>query len=611
MRRRASACVLALGVALLMLCGASGSVWGAFTSQTVSAGNSIVGAADWVGPQVTMLDPGTPLHGASVSLNATATDVGGMSSVTIQRSAAGAGAWTAVCTDSSSPYNCALDTTTLADGSYDLRAVARDVVGNATTSKTVAARIVDNNGPSVTLTAPASDVRGVIALNATATDAGTGVASVRIDRSPADANTWSTVCTDAVSPYGCSLDTRTLADDLYDFRAVALDVAGNSTTSDVQQDVQVDNAVPIGVAVTAPASPLRGAVTLTATADDLDSGVASVTLQRSRAGLGTFTDVCTTSTDPFSCTFVTTTGATPDGSYDLRAIAVDAAGNSTTSAIVTRQVDNSVPSVSVVDPGAFLSATVTVQANAFAGSGVTQVAIQRSPATKGTYTTICTDTSSPYSCAWDTTTVTDGLYDLRAVMTYAGGTTVTSAVVTDRVDNAPVKGYDVQAENRTGGRAGRVETGDVLVLTWSRQMNIATLLSGWSGSGSTSMTVRLADGAVSGVGTGSSADALQLLTAAGAVSGLGNVNLKSNTVKSKKTTTFAATATQSTATIGGIDRTVVRITLGTATSGSGNVRTSSATPIMLWTPSALARDTLGNVLSAAPISELGVADRDF
>ena len=64
-------------------------------------------------------------------------------------------------------------------------------------------------------------------------------------------------------------------------------------------------------------------------------------------------------------------------------------------------------------------------------------------------------------------------------------------------------------------------------------------------------------------------------------------------------------------TIAGTDRTVVRITLGDVTSGGGSVRTSSATPIMIWTPSALARDTLGNFSSAAPTSELGAADRDF
>ena len=92
--------------------------------------------------------------------------------MTIERSPAGAGSWTAVCTDSSAPYNCSLDTTTLADGTYELRAVARDVAGNTSTSTVVAARIVDNHAPSVTLAPPPSDVRGTITLTATAADSG-------------------------------------------------------------------------------------------------------------------------------------------------------------------------------------------------------------------------------------------------------------------------------------------------------------------------------------------------------------------------------------------------------------------------------------------------------
>jgi hypothetical protein len=610
MRRRASAVAAAIAVALLIL-SASGSVWASFKATTVNAGSSIVAAADWVAPQVTMLDPGSPLHGTA-SLSATATDPGGtMSTVTIQRSATGAGVWTDVCTDSSSPYNCPLDTTTVADGRYDLRAVARDTAGNTATSATVAARVVDNNGPVVALDPVAADVRGTLALTATATDQGTGVASVRVERSLADVNVWSTVCTDTSSPYACSLDTKTLADDLYDFRAVAVDVAGNSTAS-ASQTVQVDNTAPTGVAVTVPPSPLRGAVTLTATADDPDAGVATVTLQRSRSGLATFTDICTTSSDPYTCALVTTAGATPDGTYDLRAIAVDGAGNTTTSTIVTRQIDNSQPSVSVVDPGAFLKATVAVQANAFAGSGVTQVAIQRAPAGTSTFTAICADSTSPYSCTWDTTAVADGLYDLRAVMTYASGSTLTSAVISDRrVDNSPVSGYDVQAENRTGGSAGRLEAGDVLVLTWSRRMNTATLLAGWDGSGTASLTVKLLDGATNGIGTGGGADALQLLGPTGSVTGLGSVNLKANFIKAKKTSGFAATATQSSVTIGGVDRTVMRITLGAVTSGAGNIRTSSAAQSMVWTPSATARDAFGSVCSAAPLTEPGALDRDF
>ena len=156
-------------------------------------------------------------------------------------------------------------------------------------------------------------------------------------------------------------------------------------------------------------------------------------------------------------------------------------------------------------------------------AGSRSVAIQRAAANSSTFTTICTDASSPYGCDWATTGVADGLYDLRAVMTYASGQTLTSALVEDRrVDNSAVTGYDVQAENRSGGTAGRLETGDALVLTWSRTMNVATLLAGWSGSGPANMVVRLVDGDVSGIGTGGGADGLQLLDAAGNATGLGS-----------------------------------------------------------------------------------------
>ena len=451
-------------------------------------------------------------------------------------------------------------------------------------------------------------MRSTIAITATASDEGTGVAWVRFERSLAGDDQWTEICTDSAPPYGCTVITGSLADDVYDFRAVAQDRSGSVAVS-ASQTVQVDNAAPTAVAVTAPASPLRGAVTLSATADDDDSGIATVTLQQ-RSGTGAFTDICTTYFTPYGCLLVTTAGATPDGTYELRAVAVDAAGNTTISATVTRQIDNSQPSVSVVDPGAFLHGTVVLQAHAFAGSGVTQVAIQRAPAGGSTFTTICTSAVSPYSCSWATTGVADGLYDLRAVMTYAGGT-LTSAVVADRrVDNSPVAGYDVQTENRTGGTVGRIETGDVVVLTWTRQMNIATLLAGWSGAGTANLTVKLADGASSGIGTGGGADAMQLLSAAESATGLGAINLKGNYIKAKKTATFAATATQSTVSIAGVDRTVVRITLGAATSAK-NLRRSGATPSMVWAPSATARDVLSIVCSAAPLTEPGTADRDF
>ena len=80
------------------------------------------------------------------------------------------------------PPTCAWDTTAVADGTYDLRVVAVDAAGNTRTSATRSARILDNSGPAVAVTAPGM-FRGTVTVNATASDP-RGVASVAIQRSP-------------------------------------------------------------------------------------------------------------------------------------------------------------------------------------------------------------------------------------------------------------------------------------------------------------------------------------------------------------------------------------------------------------------------------------------
>ena len=61
-----------------------------------------------------------------------------------------------------------------------------------------------------------------------------------------------------------------------------------------------------------------------------------------------------------------------DGLRDVRAIATDTAGYTRTSATVaSRRVDNTVPTVSLADPGAYLTGTKTLTATASdAGSGL-------------------------------------------------------------------------------------------------------------------------------------------------------------------------------------------------------------------------------------------------
>ena len=445
-------------------------------------------------PTVSMTDPGTPLSG-TIALGATASDTGsGVANVKIQRSPAGGGSWTDICTDGTSPYSCSFDTTTVGDALYDFRAIATDNAA-LTNNSTVTNRRIDNVVPTVSLTDPGANIRGTISLDATASDGG-GILNVKIQRSPAGAGSWTDICTDATSPYSCSTDTSTWGGDaLYDLRAIATDNASRTATSTVTNR-RVDNTVPT-VTMTDPGSPLHATITLNATASDTGSGVSSVTIQRSPAGAGTWSDVCTDTTSPYSCTGVDTTTWGGDGLYDLRAVTIDVAGNPATSATVTnRRIDNTAPTSSLTDPGSPLRLTVTLNATSTdtGGSGVLNVVIQRAPTGTGTWTTICTDTTSPYSCSWDTTGVSAGGYDLRAVATdNAGNVTNSSTVVNRVVDNTAPTATNIQT-GVTGTTAGLPQTGDTLVFSFSEQIAPGTIVGGWNGTGTQTVTVTMDTG---------------------------------------------------------------------------------------------------------------------
>ena len=152
--------------------------------------------------------------------------------------------------------------------------------------------------------------------------------------SPAGASTWTSLCVDNVAPYTCDFNTLAVADGLRDIRAVALDTAGYSRES-VVSGRRIDNTAP-ATALTDPGSPLTGTKTFSATASDGGSGLASVELQY-RLGSGSWTTICAST----SCSFATASLA--DGSYDLRSLATDAAGNTATSVVSNRRIDNPRP----------------------------------------------------------------------------------------------------------------------------------------------------------------------------------------------------------------------------------------------------------------------------
>ena len=374
----------------------------------------------------------------SITVSSDSADGGsGVSSVAFQRSPAGAGTWQTIGTDITGPYSVGFDTTGVGDGGYDLRAVTSDVAGNSFTSPTRTIT-VDNTNPTGSLVSPGANLRASVTLSANASDATSGVASVVFQRSAAGANSWTTIASDSTSPYSVSWDTTAVTDGLYDLQVVVTDASGNSITSAVVTNRRVDNTVP-AVSLTNPGATVRGTISLQSTSSDSGSGIASITYQRAAAGGSTWTTIGSSSSNPYSLSLDTT--SITDGLYDLRAVAADAAGNQTTSSTVASvRIDNTAPSATMTDPGN-MSGTVALQGTSTdSGSGVSSVVFQYSPTTQNIWTTVGTDTTSPYTVNWDTTAVNDGRYDLRIVSTDVAGNSTTSALVTNRkvANNPPI-----------------------------------------------------------------------------------------------------------------------------------------------------------------------------
>ncbi|HEY7117532.1 MAG TPA: Ig-like domain-containing protein, partial [Tepidisphaeraceae bacterium] len=221
---------------------------------------------------------------------------------------------------------------TVAPGTYYYLVTATDAAGNQSAASNEASGVsaADQTPPSVAITAPAdgSTISGTVSVSASASD-NVGVVGVQfqLDGSNLGAE-------DASAPYTISWNTTGLSGP-HSLTAIARDAVGNSATSLVTT-VTVDNAdhTPPTVSLTAPAnnSTAKGAVNVAASASD-NVGVIGVQFQINGADLGS-EDL----TSPYQVSWDTT--AYPNDTYTLTAVARDAAGNKTTSAVRSVIVNN-------------------------------------------------------------------------------------------------------------------------------------------------------------------------------------------------------------------------------------------------------------------------------
>jgi hypothetical protein len=290
----------------------------------------------------------------------------------------------------------ALDTTTLADGNYDVEAVASDGAGATGTAEltdqTVANQAAAANGSNTTgnyiqMDDPGTPVSGTVSLNAEPDPAETPPDTVTFWMCKIKANTscdasgdlqsshdWTNVGT--ASPeqdssgnfvlgafgtiYNTSLDTKTLADGTYDLTVTGEDrnsnPPGDTFTGGEVSGIVIDNTAPT-VSLRNPGGSLAGNVQLTADAADSGSGLASVKFEMAPAGSGQWTTAGAVTSAPYS--FDVDTRQFVNGSYDLRAEATDLAGNTTTSNVVS-------------------GVTISNQSLQFSGLNVTDIAIPAS-----------------------------------------------------------------------------------------------------------------------------------------------------------------------------------------------------------------------------------------
>jgi isoaspartyl peptidase/L-asparaginase-like protein (Ntn-hydrolase superfamily) len=325
----------------------------------------------------------------------------------------------------SPPYALQWDSTSVANGTHVVGAVARDAAGNVQTATTIGVTVInDTVRPSIALTDPIGGavVNGLVMLAVTASD-NVGVAGVQFTLDGVGL-----AAEDVTAPYSVTLNSATLPNGTHTVGATARDMAGNiQAAAPISITVNNDLTAPT-VAVLNPATGamVAGSLTITASASD-DVGVVGVQFTVDGANLGP-----EHLTAPYTMTW--NSASLGNGTHAIGAVARDAAGNVQAATAISVTVDNDLtaPTVAVLNPdaGATIAGSLALTANASDNVGVVGVQFTVDGVNLG-----AEDLAAPYSVTWNSASLGNGPHTIAAIARDAAGNAQTAAAISVTVDN--------------------------------------------------------------------------------------------------------------------------------------------------------------------------------
>ena len=418
--------------------------------------------ADTTAPTVSITAPTGTVSG-TVTITANATDNAGVAGVQFQVDNNPLGA-----EDTTAPYSATLNTTTIANGTHTLTALARDINGNTALSAPV----------TITVNNAAVSPPAFVQVNAAVPQTNQSSVTVRYNNAQTAGDTnilaigWNNATSNITSVTDSAGNTYQLAvptargagvsQAIYYAKNIKAAPAGTNTvtvtfnTATPYVDIRateysgLDPNTPFDVGTSASGtSTSANSGTVTTTAPGLIFGAGMTTGGFSTAGTGFTTRVITTpDADIAQDRTVTTAGAYSATASVSGAWVMQIA---TFKAATTGGGDTTAPTVSITAPTGTVSGTVTITANATDNAGVAGVQFQVDNNPLG-----AEDTTAPYSATLNTTTIANGTHTLTALARDINGNTALSAPVTITVNNADTTAPTVSITAPTGTVSGTV-----------------------------------------------------------------------------------------------------------------------------------------------------------